>query len=786
MNAGITLIGILATLAAHPTEAMAPSSGRFQFRGSYYFFNSASNQYCALAGVPATAASLSVVDPQQMDALNVGMCNRATVPVASFQFHGNYYSNSQTHNHYCLRATAPHETDSLLVLNPQYLHALNTGMCEGTAAPAGPFQYNGIYYYNNPAANQYCTQATAPWNAGGLPFINPHFVRTENSGNCDSGTESRMAYTGYNLGSGFAVSTDANWQTFNKGYFPSRNIFVDAQLGSDNNPGTATLPLRTISAAQLAVRNIPASNAPPIQVNLRGTFYLQQPLRFSSADSGQGSSFVVYRNWPGYSATISGGKPISSSGWALYDSVKGIYRAPIGAMSFRNLFVNNQRAHIAKSPFPLTSSIMSSASGHIDCSRCMKPLPRKKTKVEIVTISMYEVSFCPGQLNINGSITNDDLSTDIDSTSWCWSHMLLLPELPTPPHVTWLQNSPIFLNRPGDWALDTAERYVYYIPLDGEDLGRSNVVVPQLTQLLHATSLRNVAFIGITFTHTDWQGANTKSGYLTMQADELYVSGASPAVEIPAAVAFDGGQHIIVAESKFEHLGTAGLFIGSGSSENLIFHNSFSDISASAIQIAGIMNQAATRTIATSNTTIQDNSISYIGQEYFGSPAIFQGYASYSLIDHNQIHDIPYSGISDGWGWTTSTFNNLASSVTANLIYNGMQVLQDGGGIYMNSAQPDTVIGQNLIRDLATGLPGVHRRVMAIGIYLDNGSSGISVTSNAVQNIPLSSVGVQPCGVFQNVPSPPPNKPAANLVTCNTPANAIKPLAGPRPIQPPS
>jgi hypothetical protein len=197
------------------------------------------------------------------------------------------------------------------------------------------------------------------------------------------------------------------------------------------------------------------------------------------------------------------------------------------------------------------------------------------------------------------------------------------------------------------------------------------------------------------------------------------------------------------------------------------------------------MNQAATTTSGTKNTTIQDNSISYIGQEYFASPAIFQGYAAYTVIDHNTIHDTPYTAISDGWGWTTAPYNNIASAISANLIYNGMQVLQDGGGIYTNSAQANTVITENYIHDLATGLHGIHSRVMSIGIYLDDGSPGISVSSNAMHNIPLSSVGPQFCGVFQNLPSPPPNEPAANQVTCSTPSSTINPLAGPRPVQPP-
>jgi hypothetical protein len=759
--------------------AMAPLES-FQFNGNYYFNYPPDNQYCVLATAPANASSLVVLNPQYLTTLNIGMCNGAAAPLGSFQFNGSYYFNNPANNQYCVMATAPANASSLMVLSPQYLTTLNIGMCNGAAAPLGSFQFNGLYYFNYPAGDQFCVETTTPANSSGLPFINPIYISTINRGNCDSGANAPMAYTGYNLGSAFAVSTNANWQIFNAGYFPSHNLFIDAQQGNDSNLGTAALPLQSISAGQSLVRKLQAANNGPIQVNLRGTFYLQQPLSFTAADSGQGSNFVVYRNWSGYTATISGGTPIAGSAWTLYNSAMNIYRAPIGTMVFHNLYVNNQRANLAKTQFPLTGSVVSSAAsaGHVDCSQCGIPLPVSSANVEIVTLSMYSSTLCPGQLDVHGGLTMADLTAGPNPSSWCWSAMLSLPEYTNlnPPHITWLQNSSLFLTNPGDWALDKSAGFAYYIPRPGEVLNQSAIVAPRLTQLLQATSLSNVAFIGITFSHTDWQGTSGASGYETLQADELL---APAQIEIPAAVSLEGCQNILMSESQFEHLGTAGIFVGIGSNSNLIFHNSFSDISASAIQIAGVLNQAGATSNPTKFTTIQDNSISFTGREYFGSPAIFQGYAESSVLDHNQIHDTPYTGISDGWGWTTTASNNVSSTISSNLIYNGMQVLQDGGGIYTNSAQAGTTITLNYVHDLATGLPGVHDRVMSIGIYLDNGSSYIDVASNSIQNIPLSSVGEQPCGVFQNGPN------IQNQITCSTPANAINPLAGPRPIQPP-
>lgn len=55
-----------------------------------------------------------------------------------------------------------------------------------------------------------------------------------------------------------------------------------------------------------------------------------------------------------------------------------------------------------------------------------------------------------------------------------------------------------------------------------------------------------------------------------------------------------------------------------------------------------------------------------------------------------------------------------------------MQVLNDGGGIYTLSNQPDTIIRGNHVHD-NRGWPG--------GIYLDEGSGFIEVTGNSVHNV---------------------------------------------------
>ena len=51
------------------------------------------------------------------------------------------------------------------------------------------------------------------------------------------------------------------------------------------------------------------------------------------------------------------------------------------------------------------------------------------------------------------------------------------------------------------------------------------------------------------------------------------------------------------------------------------------------------------------NNTIQNNYIAQTGVEYLDAPAINVGYTDGTNISHNEITNVPYDGISLGWGW---------------------------------------------------------------------------------------------------------------------------------------
>ena len=69
--------------------------------------------------------------------------------------------------------------------------------------------------------------------------------------------------------------------------------------------------------------------------------------------------------------------------------------------------------------------------------------------------------------------------------------------------------------------------------------------------------------------------------------------------------------------------------------------------------------------------------------------AILAGYVAGTTIAHNQIDHVPYTAISIGWGgWLDKVHKPPVANfshddvVANNLIYDYMQQLTDGGGIY--------------------------------------------------------------------------------------------------------
>ena len=163
--------------------------------------------------------------------------------------------------------------------------------------------------------------------------------------------------------------------------------------------------------------------------------------------------------------------------------------------------------------------------------------------------------------------------------------------------------------------------------------------------------------------------------------------------------------------------------------------NELYDIAASGIEIGDDYYKARDFRMYPKSICIQNNYIHDIAQDYRGGCGITVMYADGVEILHNYIKEVPYSGMSVGWGWDNQPPEQHRNfTVSYNIIENAMQELYDGGLFY----SPDPVNGNNIIEgnfligNERTMSPGSQQN----GVYFDASSSGWHAKDNVIMNVP--------------------------------------------------
>jgi hypothetical protein len=133
---------------------------------------------------------------------------------------------------------------------------------------------------------------------------------------------------------------------------------------------------------------------------------------------------------------------------------------------------------------------------------------------------------------------------------------------------------------------------------------------------------------------------------------------------------------------------------------------------------------------------ITGNTIRECGRQFFGAVGIWCGFTAGTIISHNHVHDLPYTGISIGWEWSPAPTPCRDNHLIGNHIHNVMHTLSDGGGIYVLGLQPGSTIRDNLIHDVHVNLG----RAESNGMFLDEGTQDVTVSGNIIYNISRSPI----------------------------------------------
>ena len=561
-----------------------------------------------------------------------------------------------------------------------------------------------------------------------------------------------------------------------------RELYV-SPAGNDRNPGTEASPLQSISAARDRVRQLKATAQGPLIVNLSGgTYTLREPLAFSEQDSGSPGRPIIYRRQGDRTPVVSGGVRIT--GWA--QSGPGLWKARTSLDDFRQLYVNGRRAIRARSPVP--AGIRNEGRSSFFTTDGSLARWRNPKDVELV----FDIQWQRNILKVRSlEAAGNGTRIDMVEPRFTMGRLKQGKQIDLPTHI---ENALELLDEPGEWYLDRAAREVYYMPRSGENIENVDAIAPALETLLEIRGtldrpVHDLRFEGITFSHGSWLQPS-RIGHVDLQANftlslaNLLIriapgreqAGAGPAflcpvleeaTRSPANIVLDAAHSVHFERCTFTHLGGAGVDVMHGSQGNVISGSRFNDIAGSAIQIGDVNDHHPSDLRAVvKNNQVSNCYIADVANQYLAGVGIFAGYTEGTLLAHNEITQLPYSGISVGWGWgeldagggayyqpkifdtPTVSRNNR---IEFNHIHDVTGLLWDGAGIYTLGNMPGTVIRGNHVHD-NPGWPG--------GIYLDEGSGFIEVTGNLVYN-------VKPLGRHAATPMNFNNRNQNRIATCN-------------------
>ena len=257
--------------------------------------------------------------------------------------------------------------------------------------------------------------------------------------------------------------------------------------------------------------------------------------------------------------------------------------------------------------------------------------------------------------------------------------------------------------------------------------------------------VKNLVFSGIRFSHSNWN-LPSKTGVCFAQAGQYTVNIEGTNTQYfkrpESAILVNFADNIKFEKNIFMNLGSTGLDLYKGVSNSAVIGNIFYKISGNGISIAKFSEADESQVVmynpkdereGCSDNRIANNLITEVCDDYINTCGIAAGYPRGLLIEHNEIYNLPYSGVSVGWGWEDKPNFMTNNIIRWNHIYDVLKILCDGGGIYTLSRQPESEISNNYIHDIYRS----HWAVGSLnnGIFLDQGSSGILLKKNVFRNI---------------------------------------------------
>ena len=546
--------------------------------------------------------------------------------------------------------------------------------------------------------------------------------------------------------------------------------------GSDFNDGTRQSPKATLTSALRQAREWRRTEDNRIQGGITiymegGTYAFYEPVFIRPEDSGTKESPTIIHSVDDEKVILSGG--ISINGWKKQGKV-WVADVPVfngRPLDFRQLWVNGKKAVRARDveDFEKMNRICSVDEKNeilyvpaVSIRRLIDNKGNLKAKyAEMVLHQMW----CVANLRIRSVEVQGDSAAirfHQPESRIQFEHPWPRPMVTTDGHNSafYLTNARELQDVPGEWYHDIDARKVYYYPREGEKMQEAEVIVPAVETLVRVEGtldrpVCHIRFEKITFSYTTWMRPSEK-GHVPLQAGMYLTDGyrIDPKMQRnylnhpldnqgwlgrpAAAVRVVAARQIDFERCRFEHLGSTGLDYEEAVQGGVVRGCLFRDIAGNGLLVGSFSPAAhethlpydpADRREVCTQQQINNCYFTEIGNEDWGCLAIAAGYVGDVNIEHNEISEVPYSGISLGWGWTQTVNCMRNNRVHANLIHHYAKHMYDVAGIYTLGSQPKSYVAENCVHSIYK--PGyVHDPNHWFYLYTDEGSSFITVRDN--------------------------------------------------------
>lgn len=527
-----------------------------------------------------------------------------------------------------------------------------------------------------------------------------------------------------------------------------------------------------------------AAEASPICINMEGgTYFLDETVFIRPEDSGSPQSPTIIRSAGDKPAILSGGIRIEgwqkvsrpTKGWSrsehshlrgLDDSVSEVWTAHVPEWNgrtpdIRQLYINGEKALKAcdaEDDEHLNKVLSVNAEDRSITIPVPARHPASLDGVELFVHQMWEVAvlrvrdiqYKNGQAILHFHLPEARLEFEHP-----WPPIVISEDGNSPFR---LSGAAEWMDRAGEWCYDKKDARLYYLPQAGQKISAIEAIVPVLENLVQVCGtldrpVSHIGFEGIVFRHSAWNRPS-EQGYVPLQAGMYLLDAYKLPIESTpqkatlenqawigrqrAAVELSGVNHTFFKACRFEHLGGSGLDYLYGNSDDCVEGCVFQDIAGSAL-VAGKFSDPGFEThlpyqpqdlrgVSTA-MRISNNYIHHCAAEYWGCVGILAGYVRDFEISHNEVCEMPYSGISVGWGWIRTANCMKDNRIIANEVHHFGKHNYSCGGLYTLSAQVGTVIAENHVHDIYHP-DYVHDKTQGHYIYLDEASSWMTIRDN--------------------------------------------------------